>query len=237
MIDQLEADVREALSEHVAELPAQAAVRVRSVDYYSRARTRRMALAAGTLVATAGAVVVTLSVIGLGTGAGTQAAYAGWSASPTQPRPGQIASAEATCQGQALARPGTSPTAWSPVLTDTRGPFTMMILQNKSDFFSCFPEGSAIGGGEGAVPASPSPGQLSVVGVANAPADPYTLIYGRVGPGLSGVTLVLEDGTKVQSTVSDGWFAAWWPGQEQAHTMELSTEHGITTLPLRTMWN
>ena len=38
------------------------------------------------------------------------------------------------------------------------------------------------------------------------------LTVGRVGTDVTGVTLVLGDGTSVQATVTNGWYAAWWPG-------------------------
>jgi hypothetical protein len=41
---------------------------------------------------------------------------------------------------------------------------------------------------------------------------PYTFIDGRVADGITGVTLALDDGQNVVSTVADGWFVAWWPG-------------------------
>ena len=40
---------------------------------------------------------------------------------------------------------------------------------------------------------------------------PYTLVDGRVASGVTGVTLVLDDGQDVVTTVADGWFVAWWP--------------------------
>lgn len=35
--------------------------------------------------------------------------------------------------------------------------------------------------------------------------------FGRVGSDVTAVTLILSDGTQVDATVSDGWYAAWWP--------------------------
>ena len=41
--------------------------------------------------------------------------------------------------------------------------------------------------------------------------------------GVSAVTLVLDDGTKVQATVDNGWFVAWWPNAGQPKSAELTT--------------
>ncbi|HZE04322.1 MAG TPA: hypothetical protein VE127_03795, partial [Solirubrobacteraceae bacterium] len=57
----------------------------------------------------------------------------------------------------------------------------------------------------------------------------YGFAYGRTGTGVSAVTLVLEDGTKVQATVANGWFVAWWPGAAQLKAAELTTPAGAST--------
>jgi hypothetical protein len=37
-------------------------------------------------------------------------------------------------------------------------------------------------------------------------------VVGRMGPGISSVTVEPAGGPVVVATVHDGWFAAWWPG-------------------------
>ncbi|MGH2878193.1 MAG: hypothetical protein ACRDK4_01105 [Solirubrobacteraceae bacterium] len=138
--------------------------------------------------------------------------------------------------GQMPAPSGTPSSAYRTVLTDTRGPFTMVIFQNATNFWSCFPEAGATAGASGAIPATPASGRIAVSGEANSPADPYTVIYGRVGAGLREVSLVLADGSKVKSTVTDGWFAAWWPGDRQANAVELGGENGLSTQALHLPW-
>ncbi|MFG1996329.1 hypothetical protein ACGFJ7_40765 [Actinoplanes sp. NPDC048988] len=44
----------------------------------------------------------------------------------------------------------------------------------------------------------------------------YALASGQVGSGVTGVDVVLPDGRSVQATVGNGWWAAWWPGEETA---------------------
>jgi hypothetical protein len=108
----------------------------------------------------------------------------------------------------------------------------MLILESVGRFSSCFAEGSANDGGSGAIPPVPPAGQVEVTGWANSPADPYTVIYGRVGAGVSAVQFPLADGTTVQATVSDGWFAAWWPGSEKVDTASLATAQGTVAQDL-----
>jgi hypothetical protein len=42
--------------------------------------------------------------------------------------------------------------------------------------------------------------------------DSLTAVSGAVGAGVSGVTLVLADGQRVEATVKSNWYTAWWPG-------------------------
>ena len=57
---------------------------------------------------------------------------------------------------------------------------------------------------------------------------PYTLVDGRVAPGVTGVTLVRDDGQDVVATVDDGWLVAWWPGSATATSAQVNTASGTT---------
>lgn len=59
---------------------------------------------------------------------------------------------------------------------------------------------------------------------------PYTFIDGRVANGVSGVTLVMDDGQDVVATVADGWFVAWWPGSTaDASSVQVTKTSGTTS--------
>ena len=61
---------------------------------------------------------------------------------------------------------------------------------------------------------------------------PYTFIDGRVANGVTGVTLSLDDGQSVVSTVADGWFVAWWPGSTaDATSAQVTKASGTTSEP------
>jgi hypothetical protein len=61
---------------------------------------------------------------------------------------------------------------------------------------------------------------------------PYTFIDGRVANGVTGVTLVLDGGQNVVATVADGWFVAWWPGNEtNADSAQVTKASGTTSEP------
>jgi hypothetical protein len=58
---------------------------------------------------------------------------------------------------------------------------------------------------------------------------PYTLVDGRVASGVTGVTLVSENGQDVAATVADGWLIAWWPGATTATSAQVTKTSGTTT--------
>ena len=58
---------------------------------------------------------------------------------------------------------------------------------------------------------------------------PYTLVDGRVASGVTGVTLVLDNGQDVVATVADGWLLAWWPSDAAATSAQVTDASGTTT--------
>ena len=74
---------------------------------------------------------------------GSTPAYAGWSASPTTaaaPTPEADASCQSRLSDAQLRawRHNLGSGAWESVLTDVRGPFTVMLFQNDGAFAACF---------------------------------------------------------------------------------------------------
>ena len=113
MTQQLESDLRAALNARAAQVPAASIARLAGLDYEPRVRRLRPPVAIGAMAsaaATAGAVAVVISL-----SAGASNAFAGWTAKPTVPSPGQLAAANVNCQSK-------SPVAGLPLkLNDTRG--------------------------------------------------------------------------------------------------------------------
>jgi hypothetical protein len=58
---------------------------------------------------------------------------------------------------------------------------------------------------------------------------PYTLVDGRTQPGVTAVTLVLDGGQDVVTSVADGWFVAWWPGSSNATSAQVTTASGTAS--------
>lgn len=256
MSGQLEKDLREALARGAAEVPDAAAARLRRIDYRPRAPRLGVALTAGGLSVAAAAGVI-VSIVGLG--AGTQAAFAGWSSSPTVPVSGQTAAAEAAClarvpsasDAQRARADGTAhapvmeallkiaPGEWRSVLADTRGGYTMILLEAGKDRAqaSCL-SGPADArtvmsvGPIGERPASIAAGQAQTLSTGSQEASRghgFTSIEGGVGAGVSAVTIILSDGRHVSATVSNGHFAAWWPGSQQPVSQEVETSTATST--------
>lgn len=85
-----------------------------------------------------------------------------------------------------------------------------------------------------------SPDAIRILGKGGATAKTsvsgksaeYSFDVGRTGATVAAVTLVLRDGDRVEATTANGWFAAWWPGGEEARTAEITTTRGTTTQQL-----
>lgn len=238
MTQTLQDQVRTALAARAAQLPDGAAQRITHHDYRPRTRSWRPQIAIGAVVA-AGAAAAAIAVVDLG--AGTPEAFAGWKASPTPAAAGQVSSAEAACQQRlaaAPAPPGGAQAALgdlTPVLTDTRGPFTFVVLANANASATCINGPSFTSASESG---SPTPvtvpaGKIELMArTAEGDGQSYSFADGHTGAGVTGVTLVLADGTKVQTTVDNGWFVAWWPGTSNVTSAEVTTAAGTATQPI-----
>jgi hypothetical protein len=222
-----------------------------------RRRSRRLALGGiGALAAAGAAAAVVLVVFA---GAGAQNAFAGWTASPTPPARGQTASAISECASRLVGVAPVAATDWKPLVTDTRGPFTAVILQGADATATCLngpsfttaavnsaqdggsqhhlSVSSASGGPPAVSVLAPNSANSAPINVAeqeqtSVHGQPYTLLQGQTRPGVTGITLVLSDGSQVQATVADSAFVAWWPSHASAGSAELTDGSGVTTQQL-----
>ncbi|HTU98421.1 MAG TPA: hypothetical protein VMF14_21400 [Solirubrobacteraceae bacterium] len=253
MIDQLESELRSALRERADEMPAGAGARVRAHEYRPRTRDLRPPVAAGVLT-TAAVAAAAVALVDLGPQA--SAAFAGWSATPTRASAAQVADAQSDCAQQlsqvhvSATRASSSapaPTSFAPeisklstttpVLTDTRGPFTFVVFDSGQAHASCItgPGFTSVSmqsssGTPGAVPADKIVPTF-LVHTARA-GDAYTFVEGHAGSDATAATLVLSDGSHVQTTLQNGWFVAWWPGGTQLRSAQVTTPSGTTTQAL-----
>jgi hypothetical protein len=170
----------------------------------------------------------------------TQAAFLGWSASPTKPAIGQLTAADTSCRLSLVQLPpinkGTVGVSLVPELNDVRGPFTVTVFgngtQNEALCVSTSKASSAIRW-FATSGTSPSPGTITDDQVSYGARDgqPYTLVVGRIGTGVTGVTLSLENGDNVTTTSGNGLFVAWWPGSQRITSATIATASGASTQP------
>ncbi len=105
-------------------------------------------------VVMAGIALLVLAI----TGAGPSSAFAGWTAAPTRAARGETRGALERCRSQ-LAQParGRAPEipsrGWQPEITDTRGPFTAMLLRSGDARAMCL-SGLSLTSAAATVPAS-----------------------------------------------------------------------------------
>ena len=221
MPDQLERSLREALSHRAAQLDPDSIARLRAIDYHPRRRRLRKLPAIGALGAT-GAAAAVAAVVTLGSSAAP--AFAGWQATPSTPAPGQLAQAVQAC-GQDLG---------SPVLTDSRGPYTASIYGDSTTSDVCLSgNGVSMSSSSTSVtPTSVAAGQIQLDGggTRDGAGNTLTLVDGRTGAGVTAVTIERSDGSSVQATVAKGWYLAWWPGTVAAKNAEVTTASGIRTV-------
>lgn len=218
---------------------------VQEIAVLRRSRRRGgLALGGGALVA--GGVTTALLVVA---GPGTSNAFAAWTAAPTTPAPGQVSSAEATCESGAATPPADKTTglatgATQVSLVDTRGPFTLVLFgAHTSTTLMCVSgpsiDSSAQGNAQmrsiGGQAVLPEAGRIAVGWVeteSTSDGRAYTIAEGSVGSGVTAATLVLSDGSDVVTTTGNGLFVAWWPGSAVVTSATLTTATRSTNQPV-----
>jgi hypothetical protein len=89
----------------------------------------------------------------------------------------------------------------------------------------------AVSGSVSSTPANVPAGHvlLSTSHLTNRDGQAYSFADGHTGAEVSGVTLILDDRTKVQATVANGWFVAWWPSGHEVKAADITTPAGVRT--------
>lgn len=54
----------------------------------------------------------------------------------------------------------------------------------------------------------------------------YQRLFGRAGSGVIGVVVHRSNGSDVVATVQNGWFVAWWPGDDESSSITVSGAFG-----------
>lgn len=221
-------------------------------------RGRRLAWSA----ATGGgfAVAATTAAIVLTAGSAPSVAFAHYAADPTVPAGGQVQEAEAECQrnpGLRSVMPTLADTRGPYTLLvypESTGSLCVTGPSMQSPTgephvlsFNGFLASSVAAAQRGTATSTPAPPSTASIAssaiqvvvkaaqtipTASAGAAQASFEVGRVGGDVSAVSLVLKDGSHIGATTSDGWFAAWWPGGEEAQSAKITTTTGISTQQL-----
>ncbi len=117
----------------------------------------------------------------------------------------------------------------TPVLTDTRGPFTFTVFDAGDANASCIsgPGSTSVAMRTASGVTAPAAGKIDPsfqVHTARA-GDAYSFVEGRAGDGVTAATLTLSDGSHVQTTIQNGWLVAWWPGSAQVTSAQRQHDH------------
>jgi hypothetical protein len=176
-------------------------------------------------------------------------------ATTTSPSAAQLAAADASCQQawtmKSVLPPAEArslPATLSPlVLTDSRGSFEMLVYAGSSGGQVCLwnhgfisISGGSGGSGEsgegvGSVGTLPpaGPDAIGVPGVGfDGGNQLFTYAYGQAGSQVTAVTLVLTDGTRVETTLQNGLYAAWWPSKTDVSSADVTTAQGTVHQPI-----
>lgn len=262
MTTQLESDVRQALAGRAAEISPEVVTRLRGIDYRPRARRRTTGLGvtAGLVGAAATAGIVSAVTLGSSEAAfagwsptpSAKAAVLTDSSGPEQTCRSRL--------DIPMSLPGASSvtTPWSVVASDVRGPYTLVVFESGADQATCLTgpsvtaisrttqggqntsvqgsSSSAGGPGHGSASAIAGPGSGDLTWYSelhlNSTDGELTLMDGQVASGVTAVTLERSDGSSVQATVGNGWFVAWWPGDVDSFTAEVTTASGTSSVTL-----
>ena len=200
-----------------------------------RQLTRTALIGLGALVAAAATLAAVLA------GSGSPSAFAAWTATTTTPPASQLAASASSCQHQygltlgLLGHPAaaTLPSSLPPlVLTDSRGPFEMLVFSGRTGDGVCLWDSSkvlALSGSNGETLPAASDDAIGVPGVGfNRVGGSSVLTYadGHAGAHVTGVTLDLANGVRVEATVQNGFYAAWWPSQSEVTAAEVTSSDG-----------
>jgi hypothetical protein len=184
-----------------------------------RPRARRLAIGLAAVSALATGVALTIPTM-LPDG---NTAYASWTPLPEDlSGPDTIAAADTCARYVEGGR-----AAGEVVLAERRGISTLLIMWlREGPLIGCWSLGDGQPAGAtlladrpGTEPPLPPAGRINLDGGMGAAGDGderYSQASGRVGPGVTGVDIVLPNGETVRATTRKGWWAAWWPGPEAA---------------------
>lgn len=168
-------------------------------------------------------------------------ATAAWTATPHTVSGDRAAGAQERCldSAQDTARRTTGrELGFRPVVTEGRGPWTLVYLNDDSSHLAeitCLLRDGDLAGSQGSTPgpgARPLPpvpagsARASLGAVTSTSEESVRIVTGRVGAGVVGLELSTEAKGSVTATVTGGYFAAWWPDAPTTERRENASPRG-----------
>ncbi|MFI6478759.1 hypothetical protein ACIBH1_12565 [Nonomuraea sp. NPDC050663] len=204
--------------------------------------TRRRVLTTGRLATlTGGLALGTAAALLLPGIFGGGSAIAAWTATPHTITGDRATDAQTTCLDSAhdaAQRTTGRPLDFRPVVTEGRGPWTLVYVNDNSSHLAeitcLLLDGDLIGThgstpGPDARPLAPVPAgsaRAALGAVLSTSEESVRTVTGRVGDGVVGVELVTEARGTVTATVAGGYFAAWWPDAPTTEARENASPRG-----------
>lgn len=246
MNDVPESDLRAAFTARFETVAPERELRLRTFDYRSHTTRRRSLWAAMGTGGTALTGGVVAAILMLSSGASVAE---GWTAVPSTPSSAAMAAATAACNWAHDAS-GPPVLTGTPVLAEERGSYTAALYVDGQAAYICISSGQhtatslAMDRTSLFFDAAPGPDQLGdPAGFGGgAPRFPGSATSGAPGSernasGLAGsdvsaVAFDFADGSTVEATVQNGWYFAWWPGDNWPTSVQVTTSSATLTSPM-----
>jgi hypothetical protein len=184
----------------------------------SRHLPRRTAALVG-----AAAALVTVGAVAATTLMPNENAFASWRPIPTAATAGQALEQAEGCSTSWEQGPANPITADDVILAERRGDSQLTLMMKDAAIIECIDIGDGpttwmmLTSPDGKLAGPAATGEdvvIDTIGATGEGSAQYTNVVGRVGPDITGVSVVVSDGTEVVASVTDGWFVAWWPGAD-----------------------
>ncbi len=156
------------------------------------------------------------------------------------PKADEVTGAQVLLQANACARNwgAESAQASDVLIAEQRGDTTSMIMKVGAELRECTVTGDDEPWGWQSLAAvstpAPAPGTVltETWDTRGSDGNSISKVVGRVGDGITGIDVVLNNGTTIKAMSAGGWWTAWWPGTEggeSAFTVAVHTAAGTRT--------
>jgi hypothetical protein len=182
---------------------------------------KRPALRRPVLAFAAAAVVAVTVAVSISVAAPGQRAFASWTAVPTEQGVNQALGQARECAATWLGDvPHGGLTAEDVLLAETRGDASLTVVRKGDHPVVCLRVTSTspilwgdLRGSDTAATLAPTKVASNGFTMSSDSGHRFTYTAGQAGADVSSVEVITQDGTKITASLSNGYWAAWWPGE------------------------